>query len=473
MSYKIMLIGFFILAILLAILYVNTNLPQKYLCNDCNVIIIAFDAMQYYHTGLANYGKNTTPNLDNFANQATNFNNAISPAPWTVPTYMSWFTSLYPSEHQVVNKFSAYDPTRNISVMADVRKLRPNTTTLAAVLKENGYATAGFTGDAGARGASGNSIGFDVYIDTPSGVFNGFNYSEPLALSWIAQHKNQKFFVFLHGYDAHGQDQLDNFTGRFLDFKYSGNFTGSAAQQAQLRELGLAQGYVNISQDDIKFWRAVYDEKIYDADRVFGQFITNLSQQGLLDRTIIIVAADHGTEQFEHNRTDHGHTLYQELVHVPFVIYTPNSNSVKVSSDLVSTLDIMPTVLNLLGIRSNQAVQSQMRGISLLPAMQGKDISRDIYSETDYRLFTHKRSIVTPDGWKFILTLAEAPNKTNVKELYNLSTDPKETNNLINSEPRIAYELEQKLLKHMKDMGTSAEGPWIIGCSPIYNEQCK
>ena len=121
----------------------------------------------------------------------------------------------------------------------------------------------------------------------------------------------------------------------------------------------------------------------------------------------------------------------------------------------------------------NETVKNQMKGVSLLPAIKEQDAGRDVYSETDYRLFTHKRSIITKDGWKFILTLAEAPDKKNVKELYNLNTDPKESNNLIDSEPSIAYELEQKLLKHMKDMGTSIGGPWMIGCSAVYADQCK
>ncbi|MBS3055150.1 MAG: hypothetical protein J4452_01515 [Candidatus Aenigmarchaeota archaeon] len=133
----------------------------------------------------------------------------------------------------------------------------------------------------------------------------------------------------------------------------------------------------------------------------------------------------------------------------------------------------MPTVLQLVNIQPNETVKDQMGGISLIPAMKGKDIGRDVYSETDYRLYTHKRAIITTDGWKFILTLAEAPDKKNVKELYNLNSDPKETNNLIDSELRMAYELEQKLLKHLKDMGTNVDDPWIIGCSTVYNEQCK
>ncbi len=467
MSYKKLILGFLVLIILLVILF--QNLHKEYSCDNCNVIIIAFDALQASHVSAYGYPIETTPNLDNFARNATLFKNAISPASWTVPTYISWFTSLYPSEHKVVNKFSFYNPP--ITVIANLRNLTPDAVTLAEIMKQNGYATAGFTGDAGIQGMYGGSIGFDTYVDTPAG-FNGFDLSMPLALNWIRNNTNKKFFMFVHGYDAHGQYNLKNFTRKFLDFKYTGIFNGTTQEQARLREEGLAYEYVNITDDDVRFWRAWYDEKINDADAKFGVFIESLIEMGLLNKTIIIIAADHGTEFYEHRRFDHGDTLYQELIHVPLIIFSPGFNGTKVATSQASTIDIMPTVLQLVSITPNETIKNQMKGISLLPAMKGENISRDVYSETDYRLYTHKRAIVTADGWKFILTLIESENKTNVGELYNLNIDSKETNNVIDSEPRIAYELEQKVIKHLKDMRSDWKGPWEIGCVPVYSNQC-
>jgi len=464
MNLKIVICG---LLFLIVLMYSARN--ETYSCSDCNVIIIAFDAMQSSHIGSYGYPKNTTPNLDNFADNAILFKNAISPAPWTIPTYISWFTSMYPSEHKIVNKYSVYNPP--VAIIANLRNLTPAAVTLAEIMKQNGYATLGFTGDAGARGAQGGSIGFDIYVDTPTG-FNGFDYSMPLALNWIRNNSGKKFFMFVHGYDTHGQYNLTNFTRKFIDFNYNGEFKGIVKEQATLREEGLAYGHVNATPDDVKFWRAWYDEKINDADGRFGIFINVLRQEGLLNKTIIIIASDHGTELFEHGRVDHGHTLYQELIHVPLMIWAPSFNGVKISYSQVSTLDIMPTVLQLTGIQPNKTIKEQMKGISLVAAMQGKNVSRDVYSETDYRLYTHKRAISTADGWKFIWTLAEAPNKTNVKELYNLNNDPQEKNNLVNEQPKIAYELEQKLVRHIVDIGSDINGPWVIGCSAVYSDQC-
>lgn len=463
-----------LIVIVIALLLQQQNLlfqKQNYSCADCNVIVIAFDAMQEAHVGAYGYPLNTTPNLDNFAENAILFKDAISPAPWTIPTYISWFTSMYPSEHNVVNKFSTYIPP-NVTIIANLRNLTPSAVTLAEIMKQNGYATVGFTGDGGARGAQGGSIGFDIYIDTPTG-FKGFDYSMPLALNWIKNNTGGKFFMFVHGYDTHGQYVLKNFTRKFVDFNYTGPFKGTVEEQAKLREEGLANGYVNITPDDVRFWRAWYDEKIYDADERFGAFVNELKQQGLLDKTIIIIAADHGTEFYEHERFDHGHTLYQELIHVPLIIWAPNFHGASVVTNQISTLDIMPTILQMVNIQPNDTVKAQIKGTTLLPAMMGQNVSRDVYSETDYRLFTHKRAIISSDGWKFIWTLAESPNKTNVKELYNLNTDPQEKINLIEQQPRIAFELEQKLAHHIVGMGTNVNGPWVIGCSAVYADQCK
>lgn len=460
-------------AVILAAILLSGRRGQQggtYVCADCNVIVVAFDSLPASHVSAYGYQKPTTPNLDSFAKNAFLFENAVSPAPWTVPTYISWWTSMFPSEHKVVNRFSVYNPP--VTEIANLRKLTPSAVTLAEVMKQHGYATAGFTGDAGARGAQGNNIGFDVYVDTPAG-FNGFDESVPLALDWIRKNGNKKFFMFLHGYDSHGQYKPKEFTGKFLDAPYRGPFRGTVEEQAALREEGLAKGGLALSDQDVNFWRAWYDEKINAADKRFQSFIDGLKAAGVWDKTIVLVASDHGEEIYEHQGIDHGHTLYQELIHVPFLIRLPWIQTGRRISAQVSTLDIMPTVLDLTGIRPTIKLRAQMRGISLVPILTGRAISRKVFSETDYRLFTHKRSITTPNGWKFILTLAEVPDKRNVKELYNLRDDPGETVNLIDAKPLIARELESEVRRHMREMGTDPNGPWPIGCSAVYNDQCQ
>jgi len=427
-----------------------------------NVIIVAFDGLQTRHLRAYGYWLDTTPNLDKFLAQSYLFRHTISPSSWTVPTFMSVFTSMYPSEHQVTNKYSHYDLTRNNVVLTNLKKLTPAAVTMAEILKNQGYKTAGFTGDAGVKGAFGFSQGFDEYYDAQA--FGGLDQSIPRALDWLKQNKNQKFLMFLHGYDVHGQyAPPDGFDYRYVDQSYRGPFTGSPVEQARLREEGLAGQRLNLTPDDVKFWRAAYDEKISRADQQFGEFLSQLSSLGVLDNTVVVLMSDHGTEFYEHQRFDHGHTLYGELVETLFAVHVPRQSSGKVLNDQVSTIDIMPTVLGLLGIRN--PVPTQTRGVDLGPSLMGRNQSRDIFFETDYRLYTHKRGIQTVDGWKLILDL-----NSGAVELYNLKDDPNELINLVTQEPKRAYELEQKVQRHQNEMGD--KGPWLLGCSPAYTDQC-
>ncbi len=419
---------------------------EYYDFSNYNVILVCFDALQASHTSCLGYFRNTTPTIDEFAASGFLFKQAIAQGSWTVPSVMSLFTSMYPSEHRVVNKYSTY--TENEKVFSDLSKLSPEVETLAEVLKNNGYVTGGFTGDAGVSARFGFSKGFDIYIDDQK--FAGFDHSIPPAINWLRQNKDKKFFMFLHGYDSHGQyDPPNGFTRRFVDFDYKGLLKGGKEEQGRFREEGLEKGSIQLTDDDARFWRALYDEKINDADQRFRSFVEEMRRLGILDRTIIIITADHGTEFYEHKRFDHGFSLYGELIHVPLVIYLPGIKGNKVIKEQVRSIDLMPTILGLLRIGIKDKIINQMRGKSLVPLLKGEHMELAAFSETDYRLYTHKRAIETADGWKFIYTL-----ENNKKELYNLNRDPQEKNNLVDVEQRKSYELEQKLFTWLKSMQT-------------------
>ena len=129
----------------------------------------------------------------------------------------------------------------------------------------------------------------------------------------------------------------------------------------------------------------------------------------------------------------------------------------------------MPTMLDLLGIDLSDKARRQLRGQSLVSAMQGAPVRRDVFSETNYREYTYKRSIIAPDGWKLIYTL-EQP----MRELYNLRNDPGETKDLSETNSNKADELERRLFEHFKSIGHDLESrPWPIGLNPVYPSQAK
>jgi choline-sulfatase len=436
-------------------------------CKDCNIILVSLDALQYNYIHANGYPLNITPTIDSIEGHGYSFTEAVSAASWTVPATMSWWTGVYPSQHKVVNKYSVYSPAGE-KVTSNLKNLSPEIRTLAEVLRDNGYATAGFTGDAGVNGVFGNSQGFDVYYDKSS-PFSGLEASAPQALAWLQANKDRKFFMFLHGYDFHGQYEPEKgFDFRFVNRNYSGPYNGSRLQQEMLREEGLQYGFVNVSSDDIAFWRAIYAEKVNRADAKFRAFMDEFEKLNISGKTIFILTSDHGTEQFEHGRIDHGFSLYDELIHVPLIIRYPGQEKGISINSQVSTVDLMPTVLDIAGIAPDGGLEQQMKGSSLLPVISGERAGYDAFSETDYRLYTYKRSIRTPEGWKYIYTLESKKG-----ELYNLTTDPSEKVDLAVVEEKTAYELEQRLFAHLRDIGSDPEGDYVLGCSPVYGTQCK
>lgn len=440
-------------------------LPLKY--RDYNVVFISFDALQAAYVGCLGNPRNVTPTLDIVARHGFTFANTISVASWTVPASMTWFTGVYPSEHRVTNKYARYEP--GARIRANLRELSPDLLTLADVLKRNGYATGGFTGNAGVSGGFGYEQGFDVYY-YEEGAFGSMDQSIPKALEWLQVNKDRKFFLFLHGYDIHGQNTpAPGYDYRFVDKKYDWRFTGSEQEQEFLREEGLEKGRLSLRVQDMRFWRAVYDEKIQRTDEKFKHFLADLARLGLMDKTIFVLTSDHGTEFFEHGRIDHGFTLYQEQIHVPLFIRLPRQAVAKVVSERVSSIDLMPTILDLLDVQLSERLKAQLRGHSLVPAMRGEPVQRDVFSETDYRQYTYKRAIITPDGWKLIYTL-----ENNSRELYALTDDPRELHNRAETEPQRADELQRKLFAHFQAIGHDLTSRrWEIGLNPVYPSQEK
>ncbi len=447
---------------------------EDFSCKDCNVIFIGFDALQFNHTTMAGYSRDVTPTLNQLAQEGILFTNHYAVASWTVPSFMSYFTSLYPSEHRLVNKFSVFDKTKK--ELADLRKLSPEVQTLAQAFKAAGYKTGGFTGDAGVSAQFGYSLGFDEYTDEKP--FGSFSRSAKHAQEWLKKIGKQKFFMFFHGYDVHGQftELVENYKSQFHNANYKGKYKITPDEQRILREEGLVKTNLEISKEDVEAWISWYDGKIKDADQRLKDFLDKIKEMGLLENTLIVAVSDHGTEFFEHGKMDHGFSLYNELIHVPVIIKWPGRLIGKKNSVQIRSIDILPTIFNIIGLEKNEKWQRQIRGESLLPLIAEteaktktkiKQQNRPVFAETDYRNYSHKRAYLNPDGQKLIITM-----ESGEKELFDLNKDPLEKNNLVKKDPKKVYEMTQTLFDHIKKTGQSPLGPWPIGCLPVYQDQC-
>lgn len=399
-----------------------TDKKIDYTCRDCNVVFVSFDTLRADHTHYSGYERNTTPTLDEFAKRGFVFTNAISVSSWTLPSTMSWFTGVYPSTHKVLNKFTVLP--NGGEKITNLKDVSPQLITLAEVFKENGYLTGGFTGGAGVNGQFGFDKGFDAYVDDKD--FAGFEYTYPKAIEWIKQNKDKKLFVFLHGYNIHGQyEPTGGYDKRFVDFEYKGKLTGSKDEQKDLREEGLSRGQIYLTKDDVRFLTAIYDEKIQRADEIFSKFVKEYEELGLMNKTVFVLTSDHGEELYEHGQIDHGHSLYDELIKVPLIITLPYSALGKKIDSQISSIDIAPTILDLVNILNTGQAKKQFQGTSLISLLNGQKAERNAFSETDYRYAVFLRTVRTVDRWKLIKDVEKK-----LDFLFNLNSDKEEKNNL-------------------------------------------
>jgi arylsulfatase A-like enzyme len=400
-----------------------------------NVVIVDFDTLRADRLGALGNPRPLTPNLDALAARSYLFTAAVAQAPWTLPSTMSFFTSVYPHQHGVLNKFTASSADRE-----ELARLPRRFSTLAQVFRSNGYATAGFTGDAGVAANFGFGGGFDVYYD--SITFGGFDTTLPLAEAWLKSHQDRKFFLFIHGYDVHGQFPVPaDFKSRFADPGYRGPFSGSEGEFMDLRMKTIKREPLPLSTADARFWMDRYDEKTVRADERFGRFWKTFSALPAAKRTIVVVVGDHGEQFGEHGGFDHGTTLYDEVLRVPLIIHAPDGAAARIDGQ-VRLIDVMPTLTDWLGLATTTATLSQMQGSSLLPLMRGRPLPLDAFSETSFLLQVEKCSLRTSDGWKLVYDLEAL-----TPELYDLRLDPGEKNNVAARQTARVETLTRRLLQ--------------------------
>ncbi len=401
---------------------------EDYRCPDCNVIILTIDTLRADHLGSYGYFRNTSPNIDRFAEDGVLFTKAYAQASATSQSVSSFMTSKSPSKFRRYNKKLGYERV-----------------TLAEILKENGYKTAGIVTNPWLKEEMGFAQGFDDYSYVPhyNYGFKSSNEVNKRALDWLKENKDEKTFLWLHylephaPYRSHEEYQYDpGYQGRFKD-----NFTNIDANTYKNPDLKL-------TDEEIYHINALYDGEINYIDNSIGNLLSELKRTGLYDNTIIILTSDHGDEFREHGGTGHDHTLYNELINVPLIIKGPGVENIT-SDNQVRLMDVVPTILDILKVKADRSFD----GVSLMPLFNRKNYNLEVYSKME----NHHASIISKDEWKVILKFREmkfVPDKDvewekieTRKELYDLKEDPDEQNNLIDEYPEIANELEERLME--------------------------
>jgi arylsulfatase A-like enzyme len=217
-----------------------------------------------------------------------------------------------------------------------------------------------------------------------------------------------------------------------------------------------------VSSRDIKHIAAQYDGKIRYFDSELRILFKNIESFGMLKDSIIIFTADHGEEFFEHVKLLHGYTLYQEQLRVPLIIMGKNIPIRKISQP-VSLIDLLPTLLNLSGIKE----KIQFQGRNILIKQKSMNFY-PLYAEASLNaVFTIKYKSVIKNGWKYIYDVLD-----NSEELYNLGEDPEEKINLVSKKTPQLDQLRKQMKKFIRST-TKSSGQALTPIDEKTREQLK
>lgn len=291
------------------------------------VILISIDTLRADHLGCYGYPRKTSPYLDRLASEGTLFEDAMTPAPWTLPAHASLLTGLYPSRHGVKG-FGHYLPAK--------------IDTLAQLLHRQGYVTAAVVNSHLLTSRSGLDRGFREFVYLEEVV----PQREPTkgiidqATSWLGRFREQKLFLFVHTYDVHSDYKAEERYEREFVRPYVGRADGTSRQLMAFRE-----GKAALGRGDASHLIDLYDAGIRQTDDELLRLTDYLRASGLLERTLLVITSDHGEESFEHGGVLHGKTQYQEVVKVPLILRGPGIPKGRRVAAPVSLLDVMPTLL--------------------------------------------------------------------------------------------------------------------------------
>lgn len=363
-----------------------------------SVLLISVDTLRADRLGSYGHAAAATPVLDGLAARGLRFTNAATTVPLTLPAHTSLLTGTFPTFHGVRDNGGFY--------AADTL------TTLAEVLQPAGLRTGAFVGAFVLDRRWGLNQGFDHYADdfdlSKFDMTVGLDAAQrpgrevvDRALAWLDEDRVRPFFAWVHLYDPHAPyTPPEPFRSRFP---------------------ATLQG--------------AYDGEVASTDTEIGRLIAALESSGRLDSTLVVVVGDHGESLGEHGEQQHGFFIYDAAVHIPLIVAGP-AVPARVVSEQVRIVDVMPTVLDLIGA----AVPADVQGQSLLPLGRGEPLELLAYSETFYPRYHYGWSELTAvrDGrFKFIA----APRR----ELYDIEADPGETRDLSPENPRMADALERAL----------------------------
>jgi len=387
--------------------------------------MISIDTLRADKVGVYGSKADITPMIDNLGEHGVVFRNAYSTAPWTLPAHASMFTGVYPTTHKAID---------------DKVFIDPKIPMLTELLKHAGYRTAGFVSHYYLSKDYGFDRGFDSFemqLDEPAEAVTD------KAIRWLKKYRKSSFFLFLHYFDPHTPYQPP------IQFAKKHYPKGLSIIPGSTKDVvSVIFNWPNKqAKDALKALEALYEAEIDYTDSAIAKLYKKLQYWRMDQNTIIILVADHGEEFMDHGLMEHGFTLYEEQLRVPFIMYYPKAFKPHQVQAKASLIDLMPTLLDMLHIPIPKIVQ----GASLMPLINESGTppaieDRSLFGETTRQ--GPDRMCIIKNVDKFIYSPEFALNNIKFgRMLFDLKKDPHEKDDLIGKSPQLAADLEKKLVQ--------------------------
>lgn len=395
-----------------------------------SIVLVTIDTLRADRLGCYGYFRDTSPNLDRLAGDAVLFTHALTPMATTLPAHVSLMTSLYPTQHGVRGNFEHFGRPLETGESAS---------TLAEILRADGWTTAAFVAATPLKRASGIATGFD-FFDQPERESRRAGVVVEQALAWLDTRDDGPFFLWLHLWDPHHPYAPPP--------EFERVFTGSDDVTGWMAE----RGFSGVDDPDVVRQNNDYDDEIRYVDSQIGVLLAGLGARGLYDEIALVITSDHGEGLGQHDWLRHGR-IYEEGLRVPLIMRFPPELGLngRRHEGLASLLDVLPTLAGRLDLPLSDTRRRQLEGVDLLA---GPPARRLLFAERVYRSRTPwedgDKFALTDGEWKYF-HLSEAPD-----ELFHLATDPYELDDVIARHPEIARRMGTRLDELRAELARSA-----------------
>jgi arylsulfatase A-like enzyme len=422
-----------------------------------NVILVVNDTTRADRVGIYG-GPARTPAFDRFAREHLLFEQAWSPAPWTLPSVASLFTSLYPSAHGVVTpRFEAQSPAQAPPPAIEaVHVLDASAVTLAETLRAAGYRTAAFVSNPWMDRRLGLDQGFETYDDSFARWDLPGTVISQAALDWLGRLKRgERFLLYLHYLDSHrpyGALTREELGAHALEIASDPRLPPAegATEIAGLARFEDGEPVVLAGyRPSPRLLEMIYDRGIEDFDRALDALLRGFAAHPTYAETAIVVTSDHGESLYERGWGNHGNSLYEEEIHVPLAARLPGVEGPLRYADPVSLVDVMPTLCAYLGVEC----PAGLAGVSLVAARSDAPPPLPRYVLAEGVMWRPERRALRNGRLKLLAGL-DGPGGAAGRALFDLRRDAAETRDL--ASPAYASRGAQDAAARMAEALTAA-----------------